>query len=1245
LWTGDNTTITITNYDQLVNAQITASPSENIQIGAIDAQGHATITAVKSGQATVTINADNASVPYQFILNIQDKIQITANLDKNNLKIGETATLTITNYAQLQGASITANPGGKVEIGTISSQGTATIKALDSGSVTLTISADNGISQQLTLNIAVKITIQASIDNTTPWVGQLTTLTITNFDQLVNLQVQSIPSGAANIGAINSQGQIQINPGQTGQIQIKISADNAVSDQIITLTVSAKIQIEASIDKPSLKVGETATITVSNPENLVNLQAVGNPAGNVLIGAINPDGTISVKALNSGVTSITLSADNGVNKIISVNIADKIAIQTTVDKTNLWLGEIATITVTNFTSLVNLHASVDNSNLATISAIDGQGHLTLTAIGRGAVVVTLTADNATEPKTINFNLDQKLTIEASIDKTSLRIGETATISITNPSQLQGLTVTANPGGNVEIGPIQPDGTVTIKGIAAGATTITISAANGISKVLSVAIAEKIAINASADLTDLWIGKSATITISNFDQLVNLTVTGNPSGNVQIGAINAQGQVQVTALGAGATTVTINADNATTPVDIVFNITPKVTIDATIDKTFLYVEDTATISINNYNQLINAQIMSSSGSVQVGNIQPNGTATITAMTSGAAVITVKADNGVDKVFNLTIANKVAINASIDKTNIKVGETATITITNPGQFTNLQVSANPSGNVEISSIGSDGKVTVKALASGTTTITISADNGISKTFTLTIADKIAINASINMTDLWIGAGSILTVNNFDQLVNLQIKAEGTGSVQIGPINGVGASPIQATGVGNVQITVSADNALENKIFNLTITPKIDIDATINKSNIWAGESATITINNDLSKLVNLQVSASSSGIVQIGAINPNGTVNVQALSTGTVTITISADNGISKTLNLTISNKIVIDATIDKTNIKVGETAIITITNPGQFTNLQVIAVPSGNVQIGTINPDGTVSVKALASGTTTITITADNGVTKTLNITIAAKIAIQAAADQTSIYVGNTATITIANYASLVNVKAVADGGGKVSVGAINSQGQATVTGIGAGTGTVTITADNGIAPVIITFITTTKLTINVTLDKTTIRVGETATLTIANFASLIGLQTTTSPNGVVSLGSMNAQGKITVTGLVAGTTILSVTALNGITVNFNITVPALVAIDATASDYSIPLLGTSVITIWNMSELVNVNAVVIQNPSLVSINLGNIQNGKISITAIGLLKGTIVLRITASNAIAPKDITISIGLL
>ncbi|QHX35818.1 hypothetical protein STIUS_v1c02640 [Spiroplasma sp. TIUS-1] len=812
---------------------------------------------------------------------------------------------------------------------------------------------------------------------------------------------------------------------------------------IVNYVLNVLIQLDS--EKVDIYVDQEKEINVNNFNLLTNLKVTGDEfASGELIG-----GKILIKGLKNGKATLIVSASNAMEtKTIEVNISNKIEIEVDKKYLELLAGETQTIIVSNWDKLINPKIIKEGN----IEFVNNDGNISITAnetAGNGNAQITISADNASKEQNISIVIKGKIEIITDKDSGELYVGKSLTVNITNFDALTNPKVTATPA----ITATNVAGVVTITaGATAGEGTITISADNAVaSKVIKITVKALVVIQTDKESDELYIGKNSTINITNFANLINPAV-------VVSGAVTATNDAGVITISAGATagegTITISADNAVMSKVIKITVKALIVIQTDKESDEIYVGKNSAINITNFADLINPAVVVS-GAVTATN--DAGVITISAgATAGEGTVTISADNAVaSKVIKITVKALVVIQTDKESEELYVGKSSTINITNFVDLTNPVVTAAGA----VTATNDAGVITIIAGDNvGEGTVTISADNAVaSKVIKITVKALVVIQTDKESDDIYVGESSTINITNFADLTNVEVTTAGA----VTATNVAGVITISAgVAAGEGTVTISADNAVASKVIKITVKALVVIQTDKESDEIYVGESSTINITN-FADLTNVEVTTAGS----ITAKNVAGVITITAGdNVGEGTVTISADNAVaSKVIKITVKALVVIQTDKESDDIYVGESSTINITNFADLTNVEVTTAGS----ITAKNVAGVITITAGDNvGEGTVTISADNAVaSKVIKITVKALVVIQTDKESDDIYVGESSTINITNFADLTNVEVTTAG----SITAKNVAGVITITaGDNVGEGTVTISADNAVESKVIT---------------------------------------------------------------------------------------------------------------------------------------------------------------------------------
>lgn len=195
------------------------------------------------------------------------------------------------------------------------------------------------------------------------------------------------------------------------------------------------------------------------------------------------------------------------------------------------------------------------------------------------------------------------------------------------------------------------------------------------------------------------------------------------------------------------------------------------------------------------------------------------------------------------------------------------------------------------------------------------------------------------------------------------------------------------------GTYQVRVYTENgAYSDKNITIRRVPIMELLIT-NKTGLKIGIGETLALDTYLSpashNITNPLITYTSSD-EEIATVDENGVIT--GVGVGTVTITASLENGVSKTYSLEINNPIKeIVTSTEELKMEVGAKENITISvTPEETTDDKTITFKVSDpliAKVTALEEAGTYEIKALKSGVGTLTIKTNSGISKTINLLV------------------------------------------------------------------------------------------------------------------------------------------------------------------------------------------------------------------------------------------------------------------
>jgi len=1072
------------------------------------------VTGVSAGTSVITYtNSNGCKITATVTVNALPTITGTLNVC-----IGSTTALTGSGTAATSNPWVSATPA----VATIDNLGVVTGVSAGTSVITYTNSDGCIITATVTVNVLPTITGTLSV-----CAGLTTTLTGSATPAASNAWASATPAVAtvSNTGVVTgvSAGTSVIT--YTNSNGCKITA---------TVTVNALPTITGTLN---ICIGLTTALTGSGTAATSNPWVSATPA----VATVSNTGVVT--GVSAGTSVITYTNSDGciITATVTVN-----ALPTITGTLNVCIGSTTALTGSGTAAALNpwvssntAVATVDNTGVVTgVSA--GTSVITYTNLAGCIITATVTV-NALPTITGTLNVCAGLT--------------TALTGSATPATL-GAWVSATPA----VATVSNTGVVT--GVSAGTSVITYTNSNGCK------ITATVTVNALPTITgnlNVCIGSTTALTGSATAAATNPWT----SSNTAVATVDNTGLVS--GLSLGTTTITYTNSNGCV-------ITATVTVDAipTISGTFSVCAGlTTALTGSGTPATINPWVSSNTTVATVSN-----TGVVTGVSAGTSVITYRNSAGCSITATVTVNALPTITGTLD---VCVGLTTTLT----GSGTPSPVAAWVSSNLPVAIVSSTGVVT--GVSPGTSVITYTNSNGCIITAIVTVHALPTITGTLNVcigsTTALTGSGSPSTSNPWVSATPAVATVSNTGVV-----TGVsaGTSVITYTNLAGCIITATVTvNALPTITGTLSVcaglTTTLIGSATPATSNAWASATpavatvsntgvvtgvsagtsvitytnsngckvtATVTVNALPTITGNLNVCIGSTtaltGSATAAATNPwtssntavatvDNTGLVSGLSLGTTTITYTNSNGCVITATVTVDAIPTISGTF---SVCAGLTTALT----GSGTPATINPWVSSNTTVATVSNTGVVT--GVSAGTSVITYRNSAGCSITATVTVNALPTITGTLD---VCVGLTTTLTGSGIPSPVAAWVSSN----LPVATVSSTG--VVRGVSAGTSVITYTNSNGcIITAIVTVhaLPTITGTLNVCIGSTTALTGSGSPSTSNPWVSATPAVATVSNSGVV-------------TGVSAGTSVITYTNLAGCIVTATVTVNALPTITGT----------------------------------------------------------------------------------
>ncbi|WCN37300.1 cadherin-like beta sandwich domain-containing protein [Aneurinibacillus uraniidurans] len=1056
----------------------------------------------------------------------------------------------------------------------------------------------------------------ASVGNST----SSTTVTPTVADATATVTINGV-----TVTSGSSSGSIPLNEGSNTITVVVTAQDGTTKPYTIAVTRAASLSSNADLSSLTLSAG---TLSPTFTAGMTSYTAsVGNSTSSINVTPTLADSNATVTVNGNAVTSgiaymvpltvgsntitVVVTAQDGTTKTYTITVTRAAALSTNADLSNLVFSQGTlspafssgttsyTASVGNAVSSLTITPTLSDSN-ATVT-VNGtavtngtaSGGIALT-VGSNTITVVVTAQDGTT-KTYTITVTRAAALSTNADLGNLVFSQ-GTLS---PAFSSGTTsYTASVGNSVTSLTITPtlsdsNATVTVNGTAVtngtasggialtvGSNTITVvvTAQDGTTKTYTITVTRAEALSTNADLSNLVFSQgtlspafssgTTSYTASVGNSVTSLTITPTLSDSNATVTVNgtavtngtASGGIALT-VGSNTITVVVTAQDGTTKTYTITvtraaalstnaDLGNLVFSQGTLSPAFSSGTTSYTASVGNAvsSLTVTPTLSDSNAMITVnGTAVTNGTASGgIALTVGSNTITVEvtAQDGTTKTYTITVTRAAALSTNADLSNLVFSQgtlspafssgTTSYTASVGNSVTSLTVT--PTLSDSNATITVNGTAVTNGTASGgialtvgsnTITVVVTAQDGTTKTYTITVTRAAALSTNADLSNLVFSQGTLspafssgttsytasvgnsvtsLTVTPTLSDSNATITVNGTAVT-----NGTASGGIALTvGSNTITVVVTAQDGT-TKTYTITVTRAAALSTNADLSNLVFSQgtlspafssgttSYTVSVGNSVTSLtVTPTLSDSNATITVNGTAVTNGTASggiALTVGSNTITVVVTAQDGTTKTYTITVTRAAALSTNADLSNLVFSQgtlspafssgTTSYTASVGNSVTSLTV--TPTLSDSNATITVNGTAVTNGTASGgialtvgsnTITVVVTAQDGTTKTYTITVTRAAALSTNADLSNLVFsqgtlspafssGTTSyTVSVGNsVTSLTVTPTLSDSNATVTVnGTVVTNGTASggiALTVGSNTITVEVTAQDG----------------------------------------------------------------------------------------------------------------------------------------------------------------------------------------
>ncbi len=954
------------------------SVSSDINIVQVDGLA---ITAKKVGMATITVTSNDGGY--------SKKVTVTVTpILPSFVSIPSTLGLTEGTSQTISASILPSNSDDNSLTWTTSDASVATIDqngkltAVAEGTADIIVSTVNGFKDTCVLNVSKLIIPVTDISVTTNSIEIIhyksATIGLTFNPTNATDQTYTIVSSDPSVVSVNG---LTVTGVSVGNASVTIKSNDGGFEQDVSVTVKPILVSSVSIPS-SLVLFEGSSQTISAtvlPSNSDDKNLTWKSLDKV-IAVVSASGEVTAIAM--GTTSIVVTTSNGLTDtcLLTVNsvIVPVKGISVSNPSISLQPGQTADIDLIFDPINATDQSYTISSDNETVASLNG---LTVIANKVGTANITIKTTDGDFVKKVLVTVNPILVKSVTLSSDSIAlivkdVKQLAAVVLPQNATDGSLTWTSS---DLSIATVDQTGKVTA--VNKGDAVISASSVNNVVATCKIHVLpiEVASISLNKNKMTLNVGDVSSLYVSLLPiDAENKTIIW-ASSNASVASVSNGGQV--TAFSEGSAIISATSANglkAECNVTVVKVNASSITLNKIKDTLLVYATDKLVASIlplNTTDKTVN-WITSDKTIVTVTD------GTITAVKSGLATISVTTSNGLIAICEVVVKDilPTAISASVTSSSMNIGTSQSVSV----QFTPTNTTATSvsylSSNSAIAVVDNTGKITAKS--AGIVQITITTSNGISKEISITVNPNIETSISLNMSTVTLAIGesqqlqaTILPADASDKSVTWS-----SSDSKVADVDATGK--VTANSSGSVTITATSVHALKATA-NVTVK-KITIPVTSVKLNkdtvvIKVGESTTLSASILPSDATNKSIIWSSDKL-SVAIVDGDGLISAKAV--GQANIIATASNGLADTCVLIVKTNIIPVSSFvlsnNVLNIYLGETKQLTGTiTPTDATNQSIEWVSSSPL---IANIDGVGNITGASLGSTIITATVD-GISK------------------------------------------------------------------------------------------------------------------------------------------------------------------------------------------------------------------------------------------------------------------------
>ncbi|MDE6288560.1 MAG: Ig-like domain-containing protein [Muribaculaceae bacterium] len=477
---GSNATLTATVSPANTTNPAVAWSSSDSGIVSVDDKG--VITAVKPGEATVTVSTtDGSSLKASCKVKVLPPLATAVTLSKTSLDLTVKATAVLTATVSPAEASQAVQwSSSDAKVATVAADGTVTAVAPGAAVITATTTDGSGVKATCAVIVTEAKVSSITLDKTALGlrIGQTETIVATVLPDYAGNRRLDWTSDNPAVATVDANGKVTaVALGEANVTAVATDGSGVKASCKVTVTNALATGVTLDITEATLRVRESVKLTATvTPEGAVN--AVNWSSNAPEVASVDAQGNVSALAAGKAIITATTADGTNLTATCAITVDPALVESVTLDRHELTMtvGESETLNATVLPDYAGNQAVVWESSASDVAIVDSNGRVI--ALAEGTAVITATAaDGSGASDQCTVTVERVKASSIAIDPQEISIEQEKTV------QVKSVVLPAEAVQDVQWSSLNPDiATVdaegNITGVEVGTTVVSAATTDG-----------------------------------------------------------------------------------------------------------------------------------------------------------------------------------------------------------------------------------------------------------------------------------------------------------------------------------------------------------------------------------------------------------------------------------------------------------------------------------------------------------------------------------------------------------------------------------------------------------------------------------------------------------------------------------------------------------------------------------------------------------------------------------------------